>query len=233
MNDYMQLDDVVLIGRTMDEYMRIFGLDHTFKSERILDAASGICSFTAEANALGWDVTASDRVYQLDADTIEQKCRQDLDEVTQKLVPIKDRYVWDFFPDIPSLKKQREQAYTRFLADYRQYGHHRYHPVTYPNSPFSENQFSLILVSHFLFLYEDQLDYDFHKTTVQELLRITQKEIRLFPIVNLRNERCIHLVHMMDDPDFAEFTFSIQAVDYEFLRNANEVLIIQHDNNNS
>lgn len=227
MNDFMQLNDVVLIGRTMAEYLRIFALDESFKSERILDAASGICSFTAEANALSWNVTASDRVYQFDADTIEEKCRQDLAEVTEKLVPIKDRYVWDFFPNIPALRQQREKAYTRFLDDYRQYGHERYHIVTYPQSHFSDNQFTVTLVSHFLFLYEDQLDYEFHKATIQELLRITQKEVRLFPIVNLRNERCIHLTRMMADPDFDSVTFNIESVDYEFLRNANEVLIIR------
>lgn len=228
MNDFMQLNDVVLIGRTMDEYLRIFALTDSAKTEHILDAASGICSFTAEANALGWNVTASDRVYQFDADMIEQKCRQDLVEVIEKLEPIQARYVWDFFPDIPSLQRQREKAYTRFLRDYRQYGQDRYHSVVYPKSPFANNQFTLTLVSHFLFLYEDQLDYDFHKATLLELLRITSKEIRIFPIVNLRNQRCIHLTQMMADPDFKDLAFTIEPVDYEFLRNANEVLIIHH-----
>jgi hypothetical protein len=39
---YLKLDDIVLLGRTFDEYCRMFRLDETLlANECILDAASG------------------------------------------------------------------------------------------------------------------------------------------------------------------------------------------------
>ena len=64
METKLDLKDVVLIGRTFDEYFNMFALSE-FKpgAERILDVASGVSSFCAEANAKGHYVTASDRIY--------------------------------------------------------------------------------------------------------------------------------------------------------------------------
>ncbi|WP_247600280.1 hypothetical protein [Priestia flexa] len=55
--------------------------------------------------------------------------------------------------------------------------------------PFKDAEFDVLLSVHFLFMYSDRLDYQFHIATVNELLRIMQKEIRLFPLVNLEGKR--------------------------------------------
>ena len=91
-------------------------------------------------------------------------------------------------PNLDALRAQREKAYRGFVADYRQHGHARYIETEFPNSRFADGQFDLALVSHFLFLDDEQLDYDFHKHTLLELLRIA-REVRLFPLVNMRTER--------------------------------------------
>ena len=201
--------------------------DATLRGARILDAASGVSSFCAEANAQGYQVTATDRIYTLTPDEVEQKCSSDLDDMLVKLSGVTDNYVWDYFPDMDALKAQRESAYRAFVADYRQYSHERYIPTEYPVSGFTDGQFDLALVSHFLFLYDEQLNYNFHRRTLLELLRIA-REVRLFPLVNLRTERASAVTQMLADPVFAPYSISIERVDYEFIRNSSEVMIIRH-----
>ncbi len=59
MDKQLNLKNIVLIGRTFDEYYRMFDLCNvSLKSETILDVASGVSSFCAEANAKGYNVTA-------------------------------------------------------------------------------------------------------------------------------------------------------------------------------
>jgi hypothetical protein len=220
----MQLDEIVLLGRTFDEYYAMFDMK-TLHGRRILDVASGVSSFCAEANACGYSVTASDRIYMLDADVIEDKCARDLDIVMRKVQERSDAYVWDVFKNVHGLNAQREKAYRTFIQDFRQYGQ-RYIPTEYPVSPFSDKQFEYALVSHFLLLYDDLLDYAFHKQTLLELLRIVSREVRIFPIMNLKGERSHYLEPLMNDADLAQFQFSIRKVNYEFIKNGNELLVI-------
>jgi hypothetical protein len=121
----------------------------------------------------------------------EQKCSQDLDMIIKQLPGVADLYVWNFFKDMDSLKAQREKAYKLFIEDFKNYGTKKYVPVEYPLTDFLNKHFTISLMSHFLFLYEDKLNYDFHKKTIMELLRITSKEIRIFPIVNLKGEKSV------------------------------------------
>jgi len=52
MDKQLILKDIVLIGRTFDEYYRMFDLnDELLKKEEILDVASGVSSFCTEACA--------------------------------------------------------------------------------------------------------------------------------------------------------------------------------------
>lgn len=225
----LNLKNIALIGRTFDEYYRMFDLGNVpLENETILDVASGVSSFCAEANAKGYNVTASDKIYKSCASDIGQKCARDLDTVIKQLPDIADLYVWDYFKDIPSLKAQRERAYKLFVQDFKKYGQERYVPVEYPATDFGDYQFTISLVSHFLFLYEDRLDYELHKRTILELLRITSKEIRIFPIVNLKGQRSSLVESLMYDKDFEQSPISIRNVGYEFMKNGNEMLVIKN-----
>jgi len=195
-------------------------------NEHILDVASGVSSFCAEASAKGYNVTASDRIYTSSPLEIESKCRQDLDAVMNQLPDLVNLYAWDFFKDVQALKTNREKAYKLFIEDFKNYGTKRYMPAEYPTTDFKEEQFSVSLVSHFLFLYEDHINYDFHRKVIQELLRITSKEIRIFPIVNLKGKKSIYLDRLMRDKDFSHLQISIKKVGYEFMKNGNEMMLI-------
>ena len=228
MDKQLDLKNIALIGRTFEEYYDMFELNNTLlKNEIILDVASGVSSFCAEANRQGFNVTASDRIYIFSPTEIEQKCRQDLDTIIKQLPGVADLYVWNFFKDIDSLRVQREKAYKLFIEDFKNYGTEQYVPVEYPLTDFLNQQFTISLMSHFLFLYEDKLNYDFHKKTIMELLRITSKEIRIFPIVNLKGEKSSFVNTLVQDKDFERFKITIKKVGYEFMKNGNEMMVIK------
>lgn len=228
MNKQLNLKSIALIGRTFDEYYRMFALDdELLESGNILDAASGVSSFCAEACTKGYRVTASDRIYASAPSEIEQKCAFDLDAVIKQLPDVADLYVWDYFKDIQSLKTRREKAYRLFIEDFKKHGTKRYIPTEYPVTDFRDDQFTIALASHFLFLYEDHLDYGFHKKTILELLRVASKGIRIFPIVNLKGKRSSLLETLMHDENFEEFKMSIKKTCYEFMRGGNEMLVIE------
>ena len=71
----MYLKDTVLLGRNFNEYVRMFNLNEDLLSYKILDVASGVSSFCAEGNAKGYDITASDKIYNLKSEEIENKCK--------------------------------------------------------------------------------------------------------------------------------------------------------------
>ncbi|MBI3584655.1 MAG: hypothetical protein HY096_12015 [Nitrospinae bacterium] len=112
MDKKLELKDIVLIGRTFEEYYKMFVLDKiNLKAEKILDVASGVSSFCSEANSKGYNVTASDKIYHFSAKEIEEKCITDLKMVMEKLPLVSDLYKWKFFKDIDALKENRERAY--------------------------------------------------------------------------------------------------------------------------
>lgn len=230
MDKQLNLGDIILIGRAFDEYTRMFALnDELLRQGTILDVASGVSSFCAEANAKGYNVIASDKIYTLSPSEIESKCKQDLDNVIKQLPAISDLYVWDYFKNIQSLKDQREKAYKLFIKDFKSSGTQRYVPTEYPLTNFQENQFTTSLVSGFLFLYEDHLNYEFHKRTLLELARVTTHEIRISPITNLKGKRSVFLEPIINDKELKQLEIRIEKVDYEFLRGASEMLVAKID----
>src|SRR6266478_6113637 len=71
----LQLDRVVLLGRTFEEYRRSFLLEpDDLVGKRVLDVAGGVSSFCAEANKLGIDVTSFDPIYSLPPEKIMHTC---------------------------------------------------------------------------------------------------------------------------------------------------------------
>jgi hypothetical protein len=78
----LQLDRVVLLGRTFEEYRRYFFLQPPqLIGKKILDAAGGVSSFCAEANSLDIKVTAFDPIYSLSSEKIRERSDADLESV--------------------------------------------------------------------------------------------------------------------------------------------------------
>ena len=222
------LDRVVLLGRTLEEYRRYFALDlESWRGRHILDVASGVSSFCAEASADGLRVTACDPIYALAADEIEPRCVADLDWVVSSVRGL-PTYRWDFYESPERMRDFRERAYRTFLDDYRRMGASRYMPGRLPELPFGGAGFDLTLVSYLLFAYEEQLDYAFHQQAVREIMRMTRGEARLYPVVNFEAQRCVYLDRFRADPALAHLKFEEVETDFEFLRNSNFYLRVTH-----
>lgn len=224
----LELDRVVLLGRTFEEYARYFALDEaSLRRRRILDVASGVSSFCAEANERGLGVTALDRIYSVPADDLVEKCRTDLDHIVQAVagLPV---YSWTFYKTPERMRQFRERAYRRFLEDYRSHGKKRYIAGLLPNLPFADGTFHLTLVSYLLFVYEDQLSYDFHQYSIREIMRVTSGELRVYPVVTFEAERSKYVDRLINDPGLSHLQFEIVPTDFEFLKNSNAFLRVTH-----
>jgi hypothetical protein len=227
MKQGLVLDKVVLLGRTLDEYRRFFALDlAALRGRKILDVASGVSSFGAEARRSGLAVTAFDAIYELPAEAIEPRCAVDLDHVTDAIRDLKT-YRWDFYESPEKLRTFRERAYRDFLADYRAGDKANYVPGRLPVLPFRDGEFDLTLVSYLLFVYEEQLDYEFHQQSLREIMRVTCGEARVYPIVTFEAKRSSYLERLRADPEMAQFDFDVVQTDFEFLLNSNFYLRVR------
>ena len=215
------LNKVVLLGRTLDEYRRYFALDlEMLRGRSILDVASGVSSFTAEARRLGLDVMACDPIYELPGEDIRHRCGPDLDQVVNAVRDLKT-YNWHFYESPERLRGFRERAYQTFLEDYAMRRGVRYVAGRLPELPFADGQFDLTLVSYLLFVYEDQLGYEFHRRSVLELMRVTRGEARVYPTVTFEAVPWIHLARLQEDPELRYLGFEVVRTEFEFLRNSN------------
>jgi len=222
------LDKVVLLGRTFEEYVRYFALDPAaLRGRAVLDVASGVSSFCAEANAQGINVTAFDLIYQFALEEIQSRCEPDLDRVAKTIGQART-YKWDFYQSPEGMRAYRERAYKAFLEDYRKHGGTRYISGNLPLLPFADRQFDVTLTSYLLFVYEDHFDYEFHKRSIIEIMRVTKDEARCYPVVTFEARRCSYIDRLKADADLAQFTFEQVKTDFEFLIGSNSFLRIRH-----
>jgi hypothetical protein len=142
----------------------------------ILDVAGGVSSFCAEANNLGIKATAFDPIYSLSPEKIRERSDPDLESVYRSigLVPT---YRWGFYKNPDCMRVLRECASVIFFSDFKIHPQ-RYVAGTLPRSPFADGEFDLTLVSYLLFAYHDRFDYEFHRESVLEIMRVTRGEAK-------------------------------------------------------
>lgn len=222
----MQLDRVVLLGRTYDEYRRYFLIDpQEWQNKGVLDVAGGVSSFCAEANEHGMRATACDPIYSWEPDAIRAQAEPDLDHV-YKIVLGLPTYRWDYFRDRDHMRELRARALHKFLPDYTKHRSARYVPGQLPHLPFADNAFDLTLVSYFLFAYEDKFSYEFHRDAILELTRVTRAEVRVYPTVTFEAEQSAYVPQLLRDPALEHLRFEEITTEFEFLLNSNRFLLI-------
>ncbi|MCJ8007820.1 class I SAM-dependent methyltransferase [Lederbergia wuyishanensis] len=222
----LDLERIVFIRRTFDEYLNMFSLlEESLRGKRILDCPAGACSFTAVGNKLGLDITACDIAYYYSGEDLKNKGLQDIEHAMKQMQKAKKNYIWDYFNDIEGLRNHRLSALYDCTNDMAE-SSEQYVPVTLPLMPFEDDEFDILLSAHFLFMYADRLDIEFHIATIEEMLRVTKEEIRIFPLVDLEGKRYEHLDriigHLIDNGCLVEEI----KVPYEFQANANSMLKI-------
>lgn len=223
----LQLDRVVLLGRTLEEYSKFFAFDpRELAGKRVLDVASGVSSFCAQGSALGLDICAVDPIYDWPSVDIARRCTTDLDEVYRAIdLPT---YRWTSYKNPAEMRSLRERAYKTFLPHYVAHRGSKYLPGALPHLPLEAGSFDVTFVSYFLFVYQDHLNLDFHKESILELMRVTRGEARIYPLVTFEAERSTHLDAFLKDSAMARFKFEEVRTDFEFLAGSNSYLRITH-----
>jgi hypothetical protein len=217
--------DIVPWGRSYDEYLRMFDLKESELELRILGCGDGPASFNSECNKRGGHVTSADPIYNLTKEEIRKRIAKTYDDVLRQTAKNLEKFKWDAIKSVEELGKIRMEAMEIFLDSYEQGKKEgRYIPATLPVLPFRDGEFDIALSSHFLFLYTDNLSYDFHIKSIREMLRVAG-EVRIFPLLDLKADKSPYLQGIIDD--LGAERVEVRKVDYEFQIGGNELLIIK------
>ncbi len=226
-NQPFDLHKHMFIGRTYTEYVNMFQLtDNDLKEKRILDCPAGASSFIAQLTKQGGTGIATDILYQLSPAQLEEKSRQDLDKAIKGLFFTAYLNEWEHI-DIDQVKKNRLEACQTFISDFKIKQNLSYIPSSLPNLPFREGEFNLVLSSNLLFLYDDVLDYTFHLQTIQEMLRVSDDEVRIFPLMSLNNQESPFLQRIIKDFDRSNFKTEVTQTTFDFNLGGTEILTIK------
>lgn len=219
-----QLADVVPWGRTFDEYCAMFALNATDRSRSILGCGDGPASFNAEALQRNVKVVSADPLYEFSVPQIRKRIAETAPTVAGQLRSNAGDFIWEQFGSADELVAARMRAMQTFLEDFVagcEQG--RYVTAELPNLPFFDGTFDLALCSHFLFLYSEQRDAQFHIQAIRELCRVAP-EVRIFPLVELNGAPSRHLQEVTAALSTGGCAVTIEPVTYEFQKGANQMM---------
>jgi hypothetical protein len=224
----MLLADVKPWGRSLHEYRLMFSLSDSDLNQRVLGCGDGPASVNAELHALGIRRYISvDPIYVFSGAEIESRVRETYDAIVSQVKQNVHRYLWNHFSDADAQGRARLAAMTRFLKDYKPgLAEGRYIAGSLPTLPFSSGEFDLCLCSHLLFLYSEQLSFDFHLAAMIEQLRVA-REVRVFPLFDLTCQRSAHLNPIQEALEARGYACDLVKVTHEFQKGANEMLRVR------
>lgn len=227
MRSGVQLSQVVPWGRSLAEYVGMFALSERDLAKRILGCADGPASFNAEMFGRGYRVVSCDPLYVFSSQEIRQRFDATFATMMGQMPAKRDNFVWDTIPSIQALGEMRMAAMEAFLRDFtRNRRDNRYVVSALPHLAFTDNAFDLALCSNFLFLYSEHLEEAFHVAALRELCRVAM-EVRVFPLLDLDGQVPPHLGPALTALRRAGFQATVRGVPYEFLKGANEMLVIE------
>ncbi len=204
----------------------MFSLNEEDFSKWILGCGDGPSSFNVECHNRGVKVTSVDPIYTFSRSELERRFKEVREEILKQTRANLHQFIWNHFASIEDLDRARVGSMELFLDDFESgLRDARYITGSLPELPFEDGAFDLCLVSHFLFLYSEQLDLAFHRQSIEEMMRVS-KELRIFPLQQLGATPSPHLdavVKMLE----ARYRMTIVDVDYEFQRGSNKMLVIK------
>ncbi len=222
----MKLEKVVPFGRSLDEYMKMFNLIKSDFNKRILGVGDGPASFNAEATKIGMNVTSIDPIYRFSSDEIQKIFDEVVNNIIDQVKASPDDWAWSYHKSPEDLKSNRIAAINEFISDYeRGKLEQRYLIGELPQLHFQDQEFDIALCSHFLFLYSDHHDYQFHFDSIQEMLRVSP-QVRIFPLLTLMLQRSPYLDRITQEFRELGYSVSIVKVGYELQKGGNEMLLI-------
>ena len=175
----------------------------------------------------GGTILSFDPLYAYDVHDISKRINDSFDDVMRETRNNMDEFVWKHIRSIDELGEVRMKAMRAFLKDYPQgKAERRYLPESAPILSFPDKSFDLCVCSHFLFLYSDHLDHDFHIDAISELCRVS-REIRIFPLLQLGSVPSPHVQAVNEHFRTREYDVMQVQVPYEFQRGGNKMLRIK------
>jgi len=222
----VQLENVVPWGRNLQEYQEMGLYSDTDKIKKILGCGDGPASVNSELTKLGVDIVSIDPVYRFSKAQIAKRVEETSGVIGEQLRKNQDDFMWKNIPNVDALINLRLSAMREFLDDYDLgKGEGRYQYQELPKLSFEDQAFDLVWSSHFLFLYSEHFDLEFHQKAVLEMLRVA-KEVRIFPLLNLNNQISPHLSGVIEFLEQNGYRCKIEKTNYEFQKGANEMLRI-------
>jgi hypothetical protein len=177
------IGDMVVTPRPLSDYRNMFLLDDDLLEGPILDCPGGASPFGAQVRARGGIVVSVDPAYQQPPDQLVARVRADLDRTATWMAANPTNFDWSYLGSAEAVIRAFEVAAELFATDYAPDGR-RYVAAELPSLPFDDGWFRLTLSSHLLFVYPDQLDFDWHLASLLELVRVTSGEVRVYPVVD-------------------------------------------------
>lgn len=83
--------------------------------------------------------------------------------------------------------------------------------------PFADGEFDLTLVSYLLFAYQDRFDYEFHRDSILENMRVTRGGARIYPTVTFEAQPSEYIPMLQSDAALQALEFTEIETDFEFL----------------
>lgn len=220
----VKYQNVVPWGRSFQEYVDMFSLTDEDLDKSILGCGDGPASFNCEMNRKGKSVVSVDPIYELDRESIQKRIDETYSEVLEQTRANQDKFIWKNISSVEELGSIRMNSMNQFLDDFEEGKKQgRYVPGVLPELPFADASFDLVLVSHLLFLYSEQLSFDFHVQAIDELLRVAG-EVRIFPLVDLNSRMSMHLDEVIGYLLSSGFNVIEEKVNYEFQKGGNTML---------
>ncbi len=224
----MKLENVVPWGRNLNEYKKIFVLSEEDLKLRILGCGDGPSSFNFEVTQQNGDITSIDPIYQFTKDEIQERIDKTSKTVSEQLRINQDDFIWKNIKSVDELIDIRLTAMNDFIQDYQTgKATGRYIHKELPKLTFDNDSFDLVLSSHFLFLYSEHFDLQFHIDSILEMCRVAKKEVRIFPLLDLKNNKSEYLKPILETLSNKGFKTEIVKTDYEFQKGAFEMLKVE------
>jgi hypothetical protein len=184
----------------------------------VLDCCAGGSGFTAATPG----ALAVDPAYALGFDEMARQVRASLPGSDAIVEQHRDRFEWDWFGNPEKRLALRTAAADAFLTDLREHPG-RYVAGALPNLPLASGSVDLVLCSHLLFTWSDQLDEHWHRRALAELVRVARREVRIFPLVVQGTGEPVEFLDRLR----AELPPSeVREVPYCFQRGARQMLVI-------
>lgn len=202
------------------DYCEMFDLQQHDLNRAILDYPAGFSSFNAEMNKMGKTVTSADPCYDLAPDDmlahVEKQLQGLYDHFDQHdHTLVQERTLKALLADAKASAKQ-------FCDDYlmgRMDG--RYESVRMPTLPYEDDEFDLVLSSHWLF--SDHPDSFYQMNALREMVRVGN-ECRIFPVLDVNGEVSPGLGPLMIQLQQDNFGVEVREVPFSLQQNGNAML---------